>query len=647
MPDTPSVAAVLEPAFRLLRAGEWNAAILACREALPRIGEHPAAILIAAMAADRLGRADVAHQLARQGAEALDAWSARSAQAGRGDAAVAALRWAVALSPEDAGCYERGAERLIGLDKLSDSVRMFRHALRLQPDLTLTACRLPDLWAVLGQWGDCARSLPWAMRVDPTYPALYYLQCIAELSFGRPHAAERAIRRAILLGGRRATYELQRGYALLDLGRVEEALDAFQSPLQDAQARQAVLDNATVGPRLVAGAAKCARLLNRPLDGLIANAAYAEQEAARARARLASGDRLAGTQHYVHAVGARPDRVDLFMMLEAVLDDWQDDVRAPGTPIGRANPERVIIECRRAEAHYWRLLNAEPRYGGVPGTLPAAPRQRRRQVWDGFMFFNEFDVLELRLKELSDVVDRFIIVESPWTHQGKPKELLFHSNRERFSAFADQIVHVVAPQRCNGVPHDQDCYQRSCIADGIREADESDLLIVSDLDEIPRTDLIRRIAEDDLLAGRLNGLSMASCNYFINFQSYQPFVRPAILPVGMARALGVNLARYLLVRSAHHIVPVIPDAGWHFSWLGGVEAVWRKLHSQAHVELIDYGLTLEDLRTRLESGDFQITVQRLEGRFVSLDSSFPAEIRRNRQKYEALGWAWSKKPSGG
>ncbi|WP_431857345.1 tetratricopeptide repeat protein [Azospirillum sp.] len=643
MSDTLPLSAGLESAFRLLRAGDWHAAIVACREALSRTGEHPAAILIAAMAAERLGRADVAHQLARQAADALETWSSRNAQAGRRDAALAALRWAVALSPEDAGLYERGGERLIGLGRITDSARMFRQALRLQPDLTLPASRLPDICAVLGQWGDCARTLPWAIRVDPTNPALYYLQCLTELSFGRPQAAERAIGRAIRLGGIRASYELQRGYALFDLGRVEEALEAFQSPLRDAQTRQAVLDNVTVGPRLLANAAKCTRLLGRPIADLPVNVAYAEQEVARARARLEAGDQQAASQHYAHAVASRPDRDDIAAALDALLWDWQESLKTPGIPIEKANPEWVVMECRRADARYWRLLNAEPSYAGVPSRVPAAAARKQRRVWDGFMFSNELDILELRLNVLDGAVDRFVIVESPWTHQGQPKELVFWNNRDRFAAFADRIVHVVASERRIGVPWEQESYQRTSIGDGLAAADDCDLLIIADVDEIPRPELVRRIAGDDFLAGRLNGLSVSSYNYFINFESYQPFVRPVILPIGMARKLGINLGRHLLLRSAHHIVPVIPEAGWHFSWIGGVDAVWRKLQNFCHLELLDRMPTREEVREKLENGDLQITAQQLEGHFVPVDSSFPKEIQANRQKYEALGWIWEKK----
>src|SRR5262249_48262662 len=65
------------------------------------------------------------------------------------------------------------------------------------------------------------------------------------------------------------------------------------------------------------------------------------------------------------------------------------------------------------------------------------------KIFDCFMFFNELEILSIRLKELYDVVHRFVIIEAPVTHQGKPKPLYFHENSERFRTFSDKIHHVV------------------------------------------------------------------------------------------------------------------------------------------------------------------------------------------------------------
>ena len=66
-----------------------------------------------------------------------------------------------------------------------------------------------------------------------------------------------------------------------------------------------------------------------------------------------------------------------------------------------------------------------------------------RRVWDAFQFYNELDVLEVRLHELNASVHRFVLVEATRTHSNKPKPLYFQEAASRFAAFSDKIVHVV------------------------------------------------------------------------------------------------------------------------------------------------------------------------------------------------------------
>src|ERR1022692_3538362 len=64
-------------------------------------------------------------------------------------------------------------------------------------------------------------------------------------------------------------------------------------------------------------------------------------------------------------------------------------------------------------------------------------------IYDCFTFFDELELLELRLHELGDVVDKFVWVEATKTHSNKSKPLHYQENRVLFQAFHDQIIHVV------------------------------------------------------------------------------------------------------------------------------------------------------------------------------------------------------------
>ena len=64
------------------------------------------------------------------------------------------------------------------------------------------------------------------------------------------------------------------------------------------------------------------------------------------------------------------------------------------------------------------------------------------KIYDGFIFFNELDLLEIRLNILNDVVDYFILVEASVTHQGTPKPFIFEENKDKFTKFLDKIIYI-------------------------------------------------------------------------------------------------------------------------------------------------------------------------------------------------------------
>ena len=116
------------------------------------------------------------------------------------------------------------------------------------------------------------------------------------------------------------------------------------------------------------------------------------------------------------------------------------------------------------------------------------------RVFDCFPFFNELDILEIRLAELDPLVDHFVIVEATRTHTGKPKPLYFADNRKRYDRYADKIIHVVVDDLPSG-PSDhwgREIFQRQAIVRGLGDARPDDRIISSDCDEIPKPDVLRR-----------------------------------------------------------------------------------------------------------------------------------------------------------
>lgn len=111
-----------------------------------------------------------------------------------------------------------------------------------------------------------------------------------------------------------------------------------------------------------------------------------------------------------------------------------------------------------------------------------------RKVFDCFVFYNELDILEIRLHTLAPFVDHFVLVESPRTFTGQPKPLVFEENKARFAEFQDKIIHVIdddMPEHADST-FVREAHQRSAIGRGLGEARAEDLIIVSDADEIPK-----------------------------------------------------------------------------------------------------------------------------------------------------------------
>src|SRR5687768_6312071 len=104
-------------------------------------------------------------------------------------------------------------------------------------------------------------------------------------------------------------------------------------------------------------------------------------------------------------------------------------------------------------------------------------------IYDCFIFNDELDLLDLRLRFLDAAADRFVIVESERSLSGQPKPLLFRENKHRFEPWLHKIIHVVAPAN-NMTPWEYEFFQRNYIKQGLASCADEDIIIISDADEI-------------------------------------------------------------------------------------------------------------------------------------------------------------------
>jgi hypothetical protein len=210
-----------------------------------------------------------------------------------------------------------------------------------------------------------------------------------------------------------------------------------------------------------------------------------------------------------------------------------------------------------------------------------------RRIYDAFQFFNELDILEIRLFELHTVVHKFILIEATRTHSNQPKPLYYEQSKHRFSAFSEQIIHIVVDDLPNSSdPWVLENYQRNAILRGLDRAHPNDLVVIADVDEIPASYVLDALRSCD-------GPTSPSWLYsrFFNFKFEWEFagqwkhpqvVRYSTIAPGRSGAVTPQQVR-MGAMSPHHTK--IESAGWHCSFFSDAEGVIEKVRAFTHQEL--------------------------------------------------------------
>lgn len=243
-------------------------------------------------------------------------------------------------------------------------------------------------------------------------------------------------------------------------------------------------------------------------------------------------------------------------------------------------------------------------------------------IYDCFMFYNELDLLEIRLLTLSDYVDKFVIVESPLTMQGHHKPLFFQDNRQRYEQWADRIIHVIHRPPVAASSWVREKHQRNAIMEGITTAAAEDWIIISDADEIPSPESFGQLKQSPCrIKSRLS-------YYYVN----------CVCRISWDRIVAVR--RHDLTTTpedlrAKYPGPVI-GSGWHFSYIGGPEAIALKLRSFSHTEYS--GNRWTDLRRIQKAIDRRSDLFDRGGKFTiqPVDNSYPKPIYEDQNRWSHL-----------
>lgn len=275
-------------------------------------------------------------------------------------------------------------------------------------------------------------------------------------------------------------------------------------------------------------------------------------------------------------------------------------------------------------------------------------------IYDCFQFFNELDILKLRLHIMSPIVDKFVISEATETFSGDPKPLYFEENRAMFAEFEDKIIHLVVEDTPPGETHARDTFQKNAVGRGLAGCTDEDIIIYSDLDEIPNPERIREILADFdetkiyhfaqrmfycyLNMEEVSGTLLSYAGEFEGVEHKQ-WIGTKLCSYKLLREQGLGLGD-LRFPERKEIGIRVADGGWHFGYMGGHgekdarKRIEEKVRSAAHQEYNSAEIlsgTVDNIKDGKDIFGRNACFRRVE-----IDETYPAYLREHQDEYEHL-----------
>jgi len=233
------------------------------------------------------------------------------------------------------------------------------------------------------------------------------------------------------------------------------------------------------------------------------------------------------------------------------------------------------------------------------------------KIYDCFLFFNEEEILDIRLHEMNNDVDKFVIVEAAYGFRGHPKPFNFERIKKRYASFLDKIIYIKLEEDIDtDNPWEREHWQRNQIMRGLKDCTAEDLILISDVDEFIPGSMIPFIYRESARFSRIS--------FF--HKMYRWYLNRAANDLNVW--LGMTALRYKhLLKISPQIARDIKDkgaytlqSGWHFSSMGGHEIAREKYIHFSHGS--DNPLTFQNWYN-----------QATRSVLVEIDESFPQYVR--------------------
>jgi beta-1,4-mannosyl-glycoprotein beta-1,4-N-acetylglucosaminyltransferase len=230
------------------------------------------------------------------------------------------------------------------------------------------------------------------------------------------------------------------------------------------------------------------------------------------------------------------------------------------------------------------------------------------KIIDCFIFYNELDLLTYRLNLLNNIVDYFVIVEATHTFVGKEKPLFFNGNKHLFETFSDKIIHIIVDDFPYKYPNvnignydvwKNEKFQRNAISRGInyiKDLSQTDVIILSDLDEIPDPYTLDKIKKGNIIVN-INILEMDLYYYNLNTRVKDKWSLCKIMSYEKYNNLNRN-CQYIRMTSCSKIL----NGGWHLSFFGDNLFIQNKIQNFSHQEFNNSNYTdLKNIENRVKN----------------------------------------------
>ena len=291
------------------------------------------------------------------------------------------------------------------------------------------------------------------------------------------------------------------------------------------------------------------------------------------------------------------------------------------------------------------------------------------KIFDCFMYFDEDIILDVRLNTLDENVDYFVIVESKFTHKGEKRNLKF--DFKKFSKFKDKIIYLVYDNHSSKIEsvnendteneksrkyilngYRRDHYQRKYLSKGIEYADTDDLIIISDIDEIPKLENINL----EKVKNSLLFFNQKMCYYKFNLyqKNYnwvgsrackkKKLINPQWLRDVKPKKYPIWRLDNLFSNIKYNNIKFVDDGGWHFSYLNTPELIEQKLTSYTHHREYDLNpIGVENIAKRIKNREsvYNLSIVKRVNKFSSgvkleilEENKLPKYLIENKEKFK-------------